>query len=232
MALALKTKTKTRLDTVDLESGDVVAIIDTTMELDEIAEYMDNSQLVLNSNNEIVLDIDQSALPDSIDQVLGSLHTESSKGHVASLLRCGMLTLADCDDLPPSAKKKQPKRPAKSKADVTTKPSAPATDTTEDDLDEDLDEDEPNSDSTVAVGREPSGGTVPTPPPAIAIDQSLVGIPQRIAEALVKSQLTTKAAIESYVASGKKLIDLDGIGPRTEMHLQNWLAGQPWPETK
>ena len=232
MALALKTKTKTRLDTEDLDAGDLVAIVDTTLELEDLADYMANSQLALNNADEIVLDIDQSAMPEKSDKIVGKLSTEFSKGHVASLLRCGMLVLTDYDDLPASAKKKAPN--PKRKRGTTTQPPAPTNDQTDEDLDDDSEEDEPSGSNVVDEATRPSAP--PTEPAktlkTFTIDASLTGIPQRIAEALTISELPTKDAIQSYVNSGKKLIDLDGIGPRTETHLLGWLSGQPWPEAK
>ncbi len=227
MALALRTKTKTRLDTVDLESGDVVAIIDTAMDLDEIAEYMDNSQLAVNSSDEIVLDIDQSALPDTVDRVLGKLSTEFSKGHVASLLRCGMLSLTDYDDLPPSSKKKRPS--SKRKAEPTTQPPAPTTDPSDEDLDDESDEDEPSGSNVVDEATRPSAPELSTKNQEpgtsdLTIDPSLDGLPVRIQKVLTVRGLATKTAIQAYIAEGKKLDDVEDIGPKAASQIQSWLA--------
>ena len=223
MALALRTKTKTRLDTEDLDSGAVVAIVDTDMELDEIAEYMDNSQLALNSSDQLVLDIDQSALPETVDKVLGKLSTEFSKGHVASLLRCGMLSLTDYDDLPPSSKKKRPS--PKPKQSPTSQPPAPTTEPTDEDLDEDTDEDDPS----LVPARSASEGSAPVAEVAktleeIAIDPSLDGLPVRIQKVLTVRGLATKAAIQSYIAEGKQLDDVEDIGPKAASQIQSWLG--------
>lgn len=223
MALALKTKTKTRLDTEDLDGGDLVAIVDTTLELEDLDEYMANSQLALNSADELVLDIDQSAMPDKSDKIVGKLSTEFSKGHVASLLRCGMLVLTDYDDLPASAKKKAPN--AKRKPKTTTQPPAPTTDPTDEDRDDDLDEDEPSGSNVVDEATRPSAPpTESTKTEEIAIDSSLDGLPVRIQKVLTVRGLATKAAIQSYIAEGKKLDDVEDIGPKAAAQIQSWLA--------
>ena len=222
MALALKTKTKTRLDTEDLDAGDLIAIVDTTLELEDLDEYMANSQLALNNADELVIDIDQSAMPEKSDKIVGKLSTEFSRGHVASLLRCGMLVLADYDDLPASAKKKaSPKRKPK----TTTQPPAPTTDPTDEDLDDDLDEDEPSDSNVVDEATRPSAPpTESTKTEEIAIDSSLDGLPVRIQKVLTVRGLATKAAIQSYIAEGKKLDDVEDIGPKAAAQIQSWLA--------
>jgi hypothetical protein len=226
MTLALITRNKTRIDCTDVEVGEPVVTFTTALDADVIAEAIDLGQLGLDGEDLVFTDLDSIA---SDETFVGKIDTKFPRGNVASLIKSGMLQVVEIDDLKPSTRKKVAPK-ASSKKPVTTKPSAPATDTTEDDLDEDLDEDEPTSDQPQGDSTGSPVAEVAKTLDPIAIDPSLVGIPQRIAEALVKSQLTTKAELESYVASGKKLIDLDGIGPRTEMHLQNWLAGQPWPD--
>jgi hypothetical protein len=223
MALALKTKTKTRLDTEDLDAGDLIAIVDTTLDLEDLDDYMANSQLALNNSDEIVLDIDQSAMPEKSDKIVGKLSTEFSKGHVASLLRCGMLVLADYDDLPASAKKKAPN--AKRKPKTTTQPPTPTTDPTDEDLDDDSEEDEPSDSNVVDEATRPSApSTEPAKTEEITIDPSLDGLPLRIQKVLTTRGLATKAAITAYIAEGKKLDDVEDIGPKAAAQIQSWLA--------
>jgi hypothetical protein len=223
MALALKTKTKTRLDTEDLDGGDLVAIVDTDLELEDLADYMANSQLALNNADEIVLDIDQSAMPEKSDKIVGKLSTEFSKGHVASLLRCGMLVLTDYDDLPASAKKKAPN--PKRKRGTTTQPPAPTTDPTDEDLDDDSEEDEPSDSNVVDEATRPSApSTESAKTEEIAIDPSLDGLPLRIQKVLTVRGLATKAAIQFYIAGGKELDDVEDIGPKAAAQIESWLA--------
>lgn len=230
MALALITKTETRIDCTDVKTGDPIATLDTELDVETLAELLSLGHLGLDGSDLVVVDAQH--MEEHGSALIGKISTDHPRGNVASLIKSGMLQVVEIDDLKPSTRKKVAPK-ASSKKPVTTKPTAPAPETTEDDLDEDLDEDEPTSDqpqgASPRLSESPDADKTPAP---ITIDPSLSGIPIRIQQVLTASNLGTKSAIESYVAEGKKLIDVDGIGPRTEMHLTAWLAGQPWPETK
>jgi hypothetical protein len=134
-----------------------------------------------------------------------------------------MLVLTDYDDLPASTKKKAPN--PKRKRGTTTQPPAPTTDPTDEDLDDDSEEDEPSDSNVVDEATRPSAPpTESAKTEEIAIDPSLDGLPLRIQKVLTTRGLATKSAIQSYIAEGKQLDDVEDIGPKAAAQIQSWLA--------
>ena len=222
MALALITKTETRIDCTDVKAGDPVATIDTELDVDVVTEILNLGQLGIDGDNVVEIDAHSS-------DPIGKITTEHPRGNIASLLRSGMLNCIEIEDMQPSKRKRVTAPKSKT---PTTQPPAPTTDPSDEDLDEESDEDEPSGSSTVAeVAKtlDASPGSqaspdAPKPDDEITIDASLDGLPVRIQKVLTVRGYATKAAIAEYVATGKPLDDIEDIGPKAAAQIQSWLG--------
>ena len=201
MTLALSAKTNTRLDCHDLAAGDVVAVIETDLEIEEFTELLANNQLTIKGKS-LYVDIDLST--DLDDDEIGKVDTEYPVGNVCSLLRSGMLQASEHDAAPKPTKKKTPKQT----------PPAPARSTSE------------GSETTRrSVSEGPTTATpATTEPTAPSIDASFEGLDPAIALVLTKQSIATKNALLEYIESGKKLAELDEIGRSRVEKLNAWLA--------
>ena len=57
------------------------------------------------------------------------------------------------------------------------------------------------------------------------LDPSFAGLDTRLAHAIsAEPGIATRTDLEAWIASGKDLIDIDGIGPKTKPKVLEWLA--------
>jgi hypothetical protein len=200
MALALSAKTDTRLDCHDVVAGQTVAVISTSVELDEFTELLTNNQINV-KGKDVYIDLDPGSKLD--DNVIGEIDTEYPLGNVVSLLRSGMLQASEHDAAPKpsSSKKKPPKPPAPNPESLPTKSEKLA--------------DKPEEQTVKSEESEKTGPT---------IDPSFEGLDPAIALVLIKQEITTKDLLLEYIAEGGKLADLDEIGRSRVEKLNAWLG--------
>lgn len=141
---------------------------------------------------------------------IGTLTTEQPIGNVQSLIRFGNVSFQPVASEPAMVKRKAE---SKAKPFATEKPESEPS----------VDPDALNqlSDDLPTPAKEPEKAK--DPEPEIELDESFATLDKKWAKALTVHGLANREAVAKFVADGKDLKEVDGIGNKTKIAIEAWL---------